>query len=99
MNKEREKRMANRVQVIKEASKGFEGGDWRLCFQWCLYVYDNGTSEHGYRFIWRKENGNLQGARGQARIPSVRDIDDLVAKARVEGWANYDGDELGKTEF
>lgn len=34
--------------------------------------------EEGYRFIWRKPNGNLQPARGQARIPEISDINYLV---------------------
>ena len=48
-----------RVQVIKEVKKD-DGGPWKLCLQWCLYVYDDGTSENGYRFIWRKPDGSLQ---------------------------------------
>ncbi len=84
--------MTARVQVIKEVSKQFPGGDWTLCLQWCLYVYDGGTSEHGYRFIWRRSDGSLQAARGQARLPSVKDIDELIAAAREEGWDEYQGD-------
>ncbi len=80
-----------RVQVIKEARTGDEG-DWQLCYQWCLYVYNNGTSQNGYRFIWRKEDGRLQPARGQARIPSAKWITDLMGKAAKEKWGDYDGE-------
>ncbi len=77
-----------RVVVINEAIKGGKG-EWRLCFQYCRYEYGNGLKEeNGYRFIWRRENGNLQGARGQARIPSIADIHELIAVAIREGWAH-----------
>lgn len=53
-----------RVQVIRQAMTGDPdiADEWKLCFQWCLYVYDDGTSENGYRFIWRRptsEGGGL----------------------------------------
>lgn len=80
-----------RVRVIKEAKK--EKGEWTLCFQWCQYLYDDASSEYGFRFIWRREDGSLQGARGQARIPSVKDIEDFIKQAVKEGWAeNTDKD-------
>ena len=79
--------MAARVQVIHEAIDGDEG-DWRLAFQWTLYVYDDGRSEHGYRYIWRRLDGSLQPARGQARIPSMEVMERLIKKAKAEGWGN-----------
>ncbi len=42
--------------------------------------------ENGYRFIWRKPDGSLQPARGQARIPSTTDIFELLALASKNGW-------------
>jgi hypothetical protein len=67
-----------------------------LWFQWCRYVYDGDEkSECGYRFIWRRPDtngGGLQAARGQARIPSLTVIDQLIAKARMENWGHYNGD-------
>ena len=78
-----------RVEIINEARRG-EEGDWCLCFQWCRYVYDDGATENGYRFIWRRPNGNLQAARGQARIPSVRAAQSLIQQAKAEGWGDYD---------
>lgn len=74
-----------RVRVIKEIKSGHPD-DWRLCFQWCQYLFDDGGSEYGFRFIWRKENGHLQGARGQARIPSVKVIERFLKQAKKEGW-------------
>lgn len=65
--------------------------DWNLCFQFGIYNYDAtqadapGEAEAGYRFIWRRKNGNLQGARGQARLkPQWMAI--LTGKAAQNGW-------------
>lgn len=87
-----------RVLVKEEVEKHFADPDgWTLCLQWCLYVHDNGTTEEGYRFIWRRpktEGKSLQAARGQARIPSLRVARELMAKAEQNGWGNFDaGDE------
>ena len=81
----------NNVKVIKEAIKCSEGS-WRLCFQYCEYQYSNGSSEKGYRFIWRRPNGNLQAARGQARIPSLDDIMELTSITLKESWGCYNCD-------
>jgi hypothetical protein len=83
-----------RVQVINEAPKPEQRPkDWVLHLQWCRYLYDDGNMEYGYRFIWRRpESGALQPARGQARIPTLKDAETLIAAARSEGWGNYTGD-------
>jgi len=74
------------VVVHEEVMLGKED-DWRLCFQWCTYQYDDGRpEEQGYRFIWRRPDGSLQPARGQARIPSAADIFDLLRLAARDGW-------------
>jgi len=80
-----------RVQVVNEVSEGIEG-DWVLCLQWCRYLYDDGNLEQGYRFIWRRPNGTLQPARGQARIPSLDWAQRLMDRARNAGWGNQVGD-------
>lgn len=74
-----------RVQVIQEAVHGAPG-DWRLCFQRCRYIYGNGDMEEGYRFIWRRPDGSLQAARGQARIPSMKIAYELMKAAEEAGW-------------
>jgi hypothetical protein len=86
-----EEKMA-RVQVINEVSKVFKEGDedWSLCLQWCRYIYEKDL-EHGYRFIWRRPNNSLQAARGQACIHSLDDAQELINKARKEGWGDYTG--------
>lgn len=85
-----------RVQVLKEtALPESDPDEWRLWFQWCRYLYDDGQIQHGYRFIWRRpssEGGSLQAARGQARIPSIDVLEQLVAQAKNEGWGKHDGD-------
>jgi hypothetical protein len=80
--------MQARVVVLNEVCKG-KKGDWNLCFQYCRYEYGDNTEELGYRFIWRRPNGNLQGARGQARIPSVADALSLIAMAIDAGWGHH----------
>ena len=55
-------------------------------------IYDDGSSENGYRFIWRRPDGSLQPARGQARIPSLNKATVLMDMAKSEGWGDYDAD-------
>lgn len=74
-----------RVQIKNEVPKN-RIEDWQLCFQKCIYNYDDGTTEEGFRFIWRRPNGSLQAARGQARIPSKYAMDYLLKQAAEEGW-------------
>ena len=69
-----------KVNVKNEVRRYGVDNEWDLCFQYCEYLYDDNTFEKGYRFIWRRPNGNLQPARGQARIPKVSDIIYLVSK-------------------
>lgn len=60
---------------------------WELCFQRVTYRYDDGSPEEdGYRFIWRRPDGTLQAARGQARIPDAATHDRLVQEAKAKGW-------------
>ena len=60
--------------------------EWTLCFQECTWHYDDGTSDDGYRFIWRHPGGNLQPARGQARIPDATALRSLLDAALKAGW-------------
>ena len=85
---------AARVQVINEVPKPeLAPKDWVLQLQWCRYIYDDGDMERGYRFIYRQPgSGALQPARGQARIPSLKDAEELIEMARDEGWGDYKGD-------
>lgn len=83
-----------RVQVINEIAydESKVGNDWVLCLQWCRYIYDDGTMQVGFRFIWRREDGKLQAARGQARIPSLEMATDLMNRAKELGWGHNESD-------
>ena len=81
-----------RVTVIENVEKIF-GSGWKLCFQWCIYNYSDGTQQRGYRFIWKRKDGSLQAARGQARLPNMALITELVEKAKKQGWG-YEGEEM-----
>lgn len=76
--------MAN-ITVLNEVVAP-QGGGWSLCFQWCEYHYDDDDMELGYRFIWRRPDGSLQAARGQARIPSGTELFRLIQMATEAGW-------------
>lgn len=76
--------MAN-VEIKNETPKA-RINDWQLCFQQCVYHYDDGTQDNGYRFIWRRPDGSLQAARGQARIPDRTTLQTLLRQAHIEGW-------------
>jgi hypothetical protein len=67
--------------------------DWQLWLQWCRYELDDGT-QYGYRFIWKRPDGALQAARGQARLPSIEVGRALMDKAVAEGWGDRDGDAM-----
>ena len=83
-----------RVNVLREVRTG-DIGDWQLCFHWCRYMLDEGEIQYGYRFVWRrKEDGSIQAARGQARIPNFVVAKDLMDSAAKAGWGDRDGDEL-----
>lgn len=92
---EKKKRVPpTRVTAVHEASIQKESG-WKLCLQWCVYQYGDGTSHKGYRFIWRRPNGKLQPARGQARLPSLNEAQKLTEIAQKEGWGRHVGEDEG----
>ena len=75
------------VQVHQSVEVG-KPGSWQLCYQLVTYHYETGqdSPEHGYRYIWRRPDGRLQGARGQARLPDGATQLRLQAKAAIAGW-------------
>ena len=88
------KRMARptaRIVVHNEVSIPVDPAGWALCFQKCTYNYSDRPPLDGFRFIRRKPNGSLHVPLGQALIPSVRDIQILLTKAKRDGWAGNDG--------
>lgn len=84
-----------RVQVLENIMEDGKEGAWRLCFQWCRYLLEKNEIEYGYRFIWRRPDGTLQAARGQARIPSIARAQKLMQRAIDAGWGHHDGDKEG----
>lgn len=87
--------MANAWVEVLHETKHLMKSEWYLCFQYCKYHYDNGGTQEGYRFIWRRPDGTLQAARGQARLPSLSIILKLTSKALSEGWGNMNGEDIG----
>ena len=83
-----------RVVVLREVRHG-DSGEWQLCFHWCRYLLDDDPVQYGYRFVWRrKEDGSIQAARGQARIPNYWVAEDLMKMAKDAKWGDRDGDEI-----
>lgn len=76
----------NFVEILCEVPKPSETmGDWTLHFQKVVYYFEDGHTEEGFRFIWRRPDGSLQAARGQARIPGRKELLELIALAEKEG--------------
>ena len=73
------------IDKYEEVSEPVRDG-WVLYFQRCKWNLDDGTTENGYRFIYRRPDGTLQAARGQARIPDAATLQRLIDKARGAGW-------------
>jgi len=84
----RKKAPAARVQVIHETRLNPDSDGWQLCLQWGRYFYDDGGVQEGYRFIWRRPDGSLQAARGQARIFSRKTVNQWFDQAEAEGWGD-----------
>jgi hypothetical protein len=87
---ERKMAVSARVQVLNDVFYEEENGGWQLHFQHVRFVYDDGSLKGGYRFIWKRPDGTLQAARGQARIPSFKIAQDLMKKAAKAGWGDFD---------
>ena len=52
------------VKIHRQVSENTNSGEWTLCFQKVTYHYDDGSTQDGFRFIWRRPDGSLQAARG-----------------------------------
>lgn len=69
-----------------------EESEWTLHFQKVVYHYDGKESEEGFRFIWRRSDGSLQAARGQARIPDAITLFNLIGQAVDAGLLKWKED-------
>ena len=81
--------MAN-VIILRQVPENTNSGEWTLCFQKVTYHYDDGSAQDGFRFIWRRPDGSLQAARGQARIESYEQMMALINQAKNEGFFERD---------
>ena len=79
-----------RVEIHKEVPKELKHGEWNLCFQKVTYHYDDGSTQDGCRFIWRRPDGSLQAARGQARIETYEQMKGLIEQAKQAGFFDED---------
>lgn len=79
---------------IEECFKMFEyeKTQYRLALQFCNFIYDQGESRHGFRFMWKRKNKKGDWVhlchRAQARIPSLLIVHELTSQAIKEGWGN-----------
>ena len=81
--------MAN-VIIHRQVPENTNSGEWTLCFQKVTYHYDDGSTQDGYRFIWRRPDGSLQAARGQARIETYEQMMGLIEQAKQAGFFDED---------
>lgn len=81
--------MAN-VIIHKQVPENANPGEWTLCFQKVTYHYEDGSTQDGFRFIWRRPDGSLQAARGQARIETYEQMMALINQAKEEGFFERD---------
>lgn len=79
------------VKIINECKRFYKDkeGEKVLCFQYCQYNFAGGETYDGYRFIWRKPDGKLQAARGQAMIPSIEVMHSMINEASSKGWGHH----------
>ena len=80
---------ATNVEIHREIQAPPEPNGWVLCFHEATWHFPHHT-EHGYRFMWRYPWGDLQPARGQARLPSLARIQWFLDEARRQGWGDVD---------
>jgi hypothetical protein len=63
---------------------------WQLFYMFARWHYGHeaGYTETGTRFMWKRDDGRWQPARGQARLPGAEHIRALLAQADSEGWGH-----------
>ena len=78
------------VKIHRQVPENVNTGEWTLCFQKVTYHYDDGSTQDGFRFIWRRPDGSLQAARGQARIETYEQMMGLIEQAKQAGFFDED---------
>ena len=74
------------IQIHRQVPENANSGEWTLCFQKVSYHYDDGSTQDGFRFIWRRPDGSLQAARGQARNETYEQMMALINQAKEDGF-------------
>ena len=74
------------VKIHRQVPENDTFGKWTLCFQKVTYHYDDGSTQDGFRFIWRRPDSSLQAARGQARIESYEQMLELIDLAEEDSF-------------
>jgi hypothetical protein len=75
--------------VLHEVRLPEKGNGYQLCLPYGFWHHDDQPREEGYRFMWR-HHGAIQPNMGQPRIPSLRQVRELMSPAEQEGWAELD---------
>ena len=78
------------VKIHRQVPENANSEDWNLCFQKVTYHYEDGSMQDGFRFIWRRPDGSLQAARGQARIETYEQMMASINQAKEEGFFERD---------
>lgn len=73
------------ASILNEVTNGRQG-DWRLCFQLCELVNEQGSLEQGYRFVWRGPDDSLESVKSHSGMFSSNDMYELMQLATVDGW-------------
>ena len=77
--------------VIEDIGEYGKAGT-KLCLQKCMYHYDSGIMEQGYRFIRRSPDGKCHLYQGQTCIPTTamaRKLLDLMEERTEEPERRY----------
>ena len=69
--------MKTQVVVHYSVEKKLKSGKM-ICLQDCTWMYSDGSTESGFRFIRKSVDGKLLAHRGQACIPKIKIASDLI---------------------
>ncbi|MFZ5768635.1 MAG: hypothetical protein ACOY3F_08065 [Bacillota bacterium] len=80
-----------RTEVVRETCLPVGQEGWKYCLQWCRWHHEDDYYEEGYRDIYRDDKGRLRPHRAQARIPNLALLQELINRAKAEGWGELSG--------
>ena len=70
-----------RVTPLFEVSRELPSGE-KLCLQQAVYIYPDKTQDLAFRVIRRDAKGNLKAQRGQAGIPELEMLEDMIKEMK-----------------